>query len=91
MALKKPKEVPKLPKVQAATAEIDFEDLFGKYTLNIIKQDGSFNSAVLHFNIFKKEIALIKEFLPQKKNNGKFCTFGIDKSMYSFSNEFALQ
>lgn len=78
-----------LTKVQPATAEIDFEDLFGEYTLNIIKQDGSINSAVLNFNIFKKEILLIKEFLPQKKNNGKFCTFEIDKSMYSFSNEFA--
>lgn len=77
-----------LTKVQPATAEIDFEDLFGEYTLNIIKQDGSINSAVLNFNIFKKEISLVKEFLPPKKNNGKFCTFEVDNSLHSFSSEF---
>ncbi|MCX8105561.1 MAG: hypothetical protein N3D80_06805 [Ignavibacterium album] len=77
-----------LTKVQPATAEVDLEDLFGEYTLNIIKQDGSINSALLNFNIFKKEISLIKEFLPQKKNNGKFCTFEIDNSLFTFSNEF---
>lgn len=78
-----------LTKVQPATAEIDFEDLFGEYTLNIIKQDGSINSAILNFNIFKKEISLVKEFLPPKKNNGKFCTFEVDNSLHSFSSEFA--
>lgn len=78
-----------LVQAQPATAEIDFEDLFGEFTLNIIKQDGSINSAILNFNIFKKEIELVKEFLPQKKNNGEFCTFEIDKSMFSFSGEFA--
>lgn len=77
-----------LTKVQHATAEIDFEYLFGEYTINIIKQDGSINSAILNFNIFKKEIALVKEFLPDKKNNGKFCTFEIDNSLFSFSREF---
>lgn len=77
-----------LVKAQPATAEIDFEDLFGEYTVNVIKQDGSINSAILNFNIYKKEIELIREFLPAKKNNGKFCTFEIDKSLHSFSNEF---
>jgi len=77
-----------LVKAQPATAEIDFEDLFGEYTVNIIKQDGSINSAVLNFNIFKKEIELLKEFLPAKKNNGKFCTFEIEKSLFTFSSEY---
>lgn len=78
-----------LVQAQPASAEIDLEDLFGEFTLNIIKQDGSINSAVLKFNIFKKEIELLKEFLPPKKNNGKFCSFEIDNSLFSFSNEFA--
>ncbi|WP_337872087.1 hypothetical protein [Ignavibacterium sp.] len=77
-----------LVKAQPATAEIDFEDLFGEYTLNILKQDGSINSLILNFNIYKKEIVLIKEFLPSKKNNGKFCTFEVDKSLFTFSSEF---
>lgn len=77
-----------LAKVQPATIEIDFEDLFGEYTVNIIKQDGSINSALVNFNIFKKEIELVKEFLPEKKNNSKFCTFEIDKESFTYSKEY---
>lgn len=77
-----------LVQAQPATAEIDFEDLFGEYTVNILKQDGSINSLILNFNIYKKEIEIVKEFLPPKKNNGKFCTFEIDKSLFTFSSEF---
>lgn len=77
-----------LVKAQPATAEIDFEDLFGEYTVNILKQDGSINSLIMNFNIYKKEIELVKEFLPPKKNNGKFCTFEVDKSLFTFSSEF---
>lgn len=77
-----------LVKAQPATSETDFEDLFGEYTVNIIKQDGSVNSLILNFNIYKKEIELVKEFLPPKKNNGKFCTFEVDKALFTFSSEF---
>ncbi|MEO8232602.1 MAG: hypothetical protein ABI638_09980, partial [Ignavibacteriota bacterium] len=66
-----------MAKAQPANIEIDFEELFGEYTVNIMKQDGSINSALVNFNIFKKEILLVKEFLPEKKNNSKFCTFEI--------------
>lgn len=78
-----------LAKVQPATIEIDFEDLFGEYTINVIKQDGSINSALVNFNIYKKEIELVKEFLPEKKNNSKFCTFEIDKELFTYSKEFS--
>ncbi len=54
-------------KVQPANVEIDFEELFGEYTINILKQDGSVNSALVKFNIFKKEIVILKEFLPEKE------------------------
>lgn len=75
-------------RVQAANIEIDFDNLFGEYTVNVIKQDGSINSAIVNFNAFKKEIEIVKEFLPEKKNNSKFCTFEVDKKSYSFSKEF---
>lgn len=77
-----------LSQVQPAYANVDFEELYGEYTVNIIKQDGSINSAVLDFNIYKKEIILVKTFLPEKENNRLFCTFELDKAAYSYSNEF---
>jgi len=72
--------------VQPAKAELYFEELFGKHTVNIIKQDGSVNSAVFDFNIYKKEIILADEFLPQKKNNKKFCEFMVAAENFSFSD-----
>lgn len=75
-------------KVQPANVEIDFDDLFGEYTVNVIKQDGSINSALVNFNIFKKEIVIIEEFLPEKKNNSKFCTFEVDPDNFTYSKEY---
>jgi len=67
-----------------AKSEVSFEDLYGEYTVNIIKKDGSINSAVLDFNIFKKEIKLLNEFLPPKKNNRKFCAFSVNSKNFTF-------
>lgn len=67
-----------------AYTEIQFEDLIGKYTVNMIKQDGTMNSAVYDFNIYKKEITLVKTFLPEKKNNRHFCEFSVDEEKFSF-------
>lgn len=78
-----------MARVQPANVELDFEELFGEFTINIIKQDGSINSALVNFNIFKKEIELVKEFLPEKKNNSKFCTFEIAKVKFTYSKEFS--
>lgn len=75
-------------KVQPANVEVDFDDLFGEYTVNIIKQDGSINSALVNFNIFKKEINIVEEFLPEKKNNSKFCTFEVDTDNFTYSKEY---
>ncbi len=58
-----------------ASKKIIFEELYGEHTINIIKQDGSINSAVLNFNVFKKELKLLNEFLPEKKNNRKILYF----------------
>lgn len=76
-----------LPKVEPARAEALFDNLTGDYTVNVIKQDGSMNSAVFHFNIFKKEIVLVKKFLPEKKNNRLFCDFAVDEALFSFPKE----
>ncbi|HAB52023.1 MAG: hypothetical protein A2315_08350 [Ignavibacteria bacterium RIFOXYB2_FULL_35_12] len=67
-----------------AKSEVFFEDLYGEYTVNIIKKDGSINSAIVDFNLFKKDIKLLKEFLPPKKNNRKFCTFSVDQRNFAF-------
>lgn len=67
-----------------AKSEISIEDLYGEYTINIIKKDGSINSAIVDFNVFKKDIKLISEFLPPKKNNRKFCSFLVDNTNFTF-------
>lgn len=67
-----------------ATTELLFENLFGKYTVNIIKQDGSINSALFDFNIYKKEIKLSEISLPKKKNNRIFAKFEVTPESFSF-------
>jgi hypothetical protein len=73
-----------VPDVQPARTEILFEDLIGDYTVNVVKQDGAINAGDVHFNIFKKEILLTKEYLPKKKNNRLFCKFMVDEENFSF-------
>lgn len=74
-----------VPIVQPARTEIMFEDLIGDYTVNVVKQDGAINTAEFHFNIFKKEIVLIKQYKPKKKNNRLFCQFAVAEEEFSFS------
>lgn len=69
---------------RAAYRELLFEDLYGDYTLNLIKQDGSINTAVVNFNIFKQELKLISDKVPSKKNNSRFCKFIIEKELSTF-------
>lgn len=76
-----------LPKVEPARADALFDNLTGDFTVNVIKQDGSINSAEFHFNIYKKEIILTKKFLPEKKNNRLFCDFAVDEALFSFVKE----
>ncbi len=70
-----------------AAIELFFNDLYGKHTINIIKQDGSINSAIFDFNVFKKNIVLLEEFLKERENNRKFCKFEVDKEKFTFSRE----
>ncbi|NCQ18788.1 MAG: hypothetical protein GW805_10745 [Ignavibacteria bacterium] len=67
-----------------ASTELLFENLFGKFNINIIKQDGSINCALFDFNIYKKEIKLIEISLPKKKNNRMFVRFEVPTEFFSF-------
>ena len=71
----------------SAVCEVLFENLYGKHTINIIKQDGSINSAVFDFNVFKKRIDLVEVFLPEKKNNREFVKFKIASDKFNYSTE----
>lgn len=64
-----------VPKVQPAISNIRYEDLFGTYEVNVLKQDGAINTAEVDFNLYKKEIKLLKQYKPDKQNNRKFCEF----------------
>lgn len=74
----------------SADCVLCFENLYGRHIINIIKQDGSINSALIDFNIFKKQIELVKFFLPDKKNNKKFCNFEIANDKFTYSKKGAL-
>ncbi len=77
-----------VPQIQPARKEILFEILTGDYTINVVKSDGAINSADFHFNIFKKEIVLKKEYIPKKKNNRFFCKFEVAKDNFTFPDSF---
>jgi hypothetical protein len=68
-----------------ASNVIYFDELYGKHTINIIKQDGSINSAIFNFNIFKKSIELLEESPSGNKNNLRFCTFNVAEKKYTFA------
>lgn len=73
-----------VPQIQPARTEVLFEDLIGDYTVNVVKQDGAINTGEYHFNIYKKEILLSKQYKPKKKNNRLFCTFQVAEDEFSF-------
>lgn len=74
----------KIIKPQSAGTTLFFEDLLGKYRISLIKHDGGINSADIEFNVFKKEIILLKEVSIKKKNSLKFSNFIIDSTLFSF-------
>ncbi len=72
------------PQVQPARKDNYFENLVGDVTVNVVKQDGSINSAIYNINFLEKKIMLVKEFLPEKENNRKFCNFIVAEEENSF-------
>ncbi|HPN39086.1 MAG TPA: hypothetical protein PL041_11850 [Melioribacteraceae bacterium] len=75
------------PQVQPARKDNYFEDLIGDITVNVVKQDGSINSAVYNINFLEKKITLLKEFMPEKENNRRFCNFYIAPEENTFKEE----
>jgi len=76
-----------IPRSSPAVKDVKFDVVYGKNIVNIIKQDGSINSAEFDFNIYQKSIKLIKEFMPQKKNNRHFCKFEVVPEDFTFPEE----
>lgn len=72
------------PKIQPARSEVAFEDLMGDYIINFVKPDGAINQAKYHFNIFLKEIKMLEESKPAKKNNRWFAKFEVAEDEFSF-------
>lgn len=70
--------------VKPARSEIRFDDLLGEVTVNVVKQDGSINSAVYSFNTVSRTIKLLREFKPEKKNNRLFAKFEVDQDRFTF-------
>ncbi len=73
-----------VPQIMPARTDLYFEDLFGDYIVNVVKQDGAINTGEYHFNIFKKEILLTKQYKPKKKNNRLFCNFEVAVDEFTF-------
>ena len=73
-----------VPGVQVAKKEVFFEDVVGELTINLVKQDGSINSGIYRLNIYNKEIEMVEEFQPPKKNNRLFAKFYVNEDDFSF-------
>ncbi|MBU1099695.1 MAG: hypothetical protein KKA84_04750 [Bacteroidetes bacterium] len=76
-----------VPGIQTAKKDIILEELVGEFVINIVKQDGSINSGRYKLNIYNKEIELLEEFIPEKKNNRHFCDFSVDEELNEFPEE----
>lgn len=74
-----------VPEIKPAVTEVKFDDLIGEYTINVVKQDGAINSCKMKFNLFLKEIKLLKTFKPKKRNNRHFCDFMVDEEKFTFA------
>lgn len=76
-----------VPQVKPARNELLFKDLVGDFVVNVVKQDGAINTGEFHFNFYKKEIILTKEYKPKKKNNRHFCNFAVAQDEFSFPED----
>lgn len=70
-----------------AYKHILFEDLYGQQVISLLKQDGSINSYLVEYNIFKKQITLVESILPKKQNNRIFSTFEVAQELFTFPGE----
>ncbi len=73
-----------VPQIARASKELLLDNLTGNFIVNVVKQDGAINSAEFHFNVFNKEIRIIREFIPKKKNNRYFCKFEVAEEKFAF-------
>lgn len=80
-------QVNNAPLETKASKIINFDDLFGELTINIIKYDGCENTCKIKFNLYEKNIEIIETSVTEKTNNRIFCNFIIAKYLNTFSND----
>lgn len=68
----------------SAVSFIRFEELFGEFTVNVVKQDGTVNSAVVSFNIYNKTIEIRSTSSGKEGQDRIFCQFETDNSQFTF-------
>ncbi|MCK6614468.1 MAG: hypothetical protein L6Q47_09540 [Ignavibacteriaceae bacterium] len=68
----------------SAVSFLRFEDLFGDFTVNIVKQDGTVNSAQVAFNIYNKTIEIRSTSSGNQGTDRIFCQFETDNSQFTF-------
>ncbi len=73
-----------LQEPKPAFTDLYFENLFGEHQVSVMKRDGSINTFVLDFNVFKKKIELVSSSVPRKKNNRIFCIYESGEKLNTF-------
>ncbi len=76
-----------LAEIKPAISDTFFSEIYGDYLVNIKRKDGSINSARFNFNIFKREIILIEEFINPDKDIKQFCVFHTAEDLNTFSQD----
>lgn len=68
----------------SAVSFLRFEELFGDFTVNVVKQDGTVNSALVAFNIYNKSIEIRSTSSGNDGEDRIFCQFETDSSQFTF-------
>lgn len=68
----------------SAVSFLRLEELFGDFTVNVVKQDGTINSALVSFNIFNKTIEIRSTSSGNEGQDRIFCQFETDNSQFTF-------
>lgn len=68
----------------SAVTFLRFEELFGDFTVNVVKQDGTINSALVSFNVYNKSIEIRSTSSGNEGEDRIFCQFETENSQFTF-------
>lgn len=68
----------------SAVSFLRLEELFGDFTVNVVKQDGTINSALVSFNIYNRTIEIRSTSSGNEGQDRIFCQFETDNSQFTF-------